>query len=462
MTAPFMLIRLSAAVFAFAASSTFADAPYDPTFAYGAPYYFSFDSANETIAGIASDHNAHVVTTLNLSAGNKEGVTRHLAPLSPSLIIRPAGEGTVDTSFASSGLATDFFSGGSSESRAIAVDYNNRIVVGGSAVGSISCVGGGSREITVFMLVRLLNDGSSSDGQGDWSFGNFGEAFYGDCDHPTAGLAGLAVEGHGDIVAVGTTIQESHERATLIRWTEAGDLDTTFGTAGVANISFGAEESGGAAVAIDSNGRIVAVIQTLISGQKAGVASRYQADGTLDTSFGSDGFTQLPNLEEFGSICCVQTDSQNRIVVAGTITTSLTTESYRADAFVARLTETGAFDHTFGSNGLVFPAGGAPAYAGGLAIDKHDRPVLVGSIASLYLPYGNAATFHLNLDGTPNSAIGSAGIYITPLGFSDTFATSVLIDQEGRPTLGIKAFDSDDRLLPVLVRYDELFGDGMD
>src|SRR2546422_9595991 len=68
-----------------------------------------------------------------------------------------------------------------------------------------------------------------------------------------------------------------------------GDLDPSFGSGGKITTSFGSSDDVGNAVAIQTDGKIVAAGYTTISGSAAFAVARYNPDGTLDAGFGSGG-----------------------------------------------------------------------------------------------------------------------------------------------------------------------------
>src|SRR5215468_11669588 len=78
----------------------------------------------------------------------------------------------------------------------------------------------------------------------------------------------------------------------LARYNTNGTLDTTFGTSGKVTTDFaGADDmpSEPSAVALQSDGKIVVVGQTLVGGFNNFALARYNGNGTLDTSFGTSG-----------------------------------------------------------------------------------------------------------------------------------------------------------------------------
>jgi uncharacterized delta-60 repeat protein len=354
--------RCVAILLAFSSDLAFCEAPVDPTFALGAPYPIQFGSDGAAAAAIARDSVGHLVTATTAfpPSSSKQAVTRHTNAEDPYF------EGILDRDFASNGIATDFFGAGTSDARAIAIDHQDRIVIGGTATAVIACEGGINRVVTVYSLVRLKNRGDSADGQGDWTFGNFGEAIYGDCDHNTEGLARLVVDGDDSVVAIGDTIRGSHEIATLIRWTSEGTIDPTFGIAGIQTINYGTDDTYGVAVALDSTGRIIVAFGTTVGG----VIGRYKSNGSLDTTFGDSGFAQVGALGDLGYLCCTAVDEQDRVLIAGTMGPDLSKDTGRMSAFVMRLREDGIADESFGTHGLAHPYGGLVTSALGLTLDK--------------------------------------------------------------------------------------------
>src|SRR5439155_224687 len=81
-------------------------------------------------------------------------------------------------------------------------------------------------------------------------------------------------------------------------WATAGELDPAFGSGGKVTTPIGSSDDDGAAVAIDSSGRIV------VAGSSSSVTSchgctdfavvRYSSNGTLDTTFNGTGKVITP------------------------------------------------------------------------------------------------------------------------------------------------------------------------
>jgi uncharacterized delta-60 repeat protein len=280
----------------------------------------------------------------------------------------------------------------------------------------------------------------------------------------------LAIDKDDNIVTAGSIIRGTRVEASIIRWTSNGQLDESFGTGGETSAGFMGDATIGTAIAVDQAGRILTAAQaTTDAGTVIGLLARFTSEGNVDTSFASNGYAQLGTIGKsapgyLGSVCCVAIDSRNRAIVAGSIVTAspVDSEASEQSAFVARLNDKGEPDETFGQHGFVYPLSDQMTAASALAIDNKDRPIIGGFVRSAYFPSSETVLAHFNLDGSLNKAVGFGGIYTAEFGFSGGYISSLLIDGMGRPTLTANGEDSDTREVPVLIRYDELFGDGCD
>jgi uncharacterized delta-60 repeat protein len=183
----------------------------------------------------------------------------------------------------------------------------------------------------------------------------------------TPGHLEMAAAPGGKTVVAGAT--------KIVRFLANGKLDTSFGSGGVVSVP---RPSGAvfvlAGVAVDSKGRVLLAGLTrplptnstpdpLLS---SAAVIRYSANGTPDTTFG-DGGTVITNfgiappkagggpyLGDSVGLRDITVDKQNRPVVTGAYVTEIGEGRYTAKStgFVARLTETGAVDGTFGEKGV--------------------------------------------------------------------------------------------------------------
>ena len=128
----------------------------------------------------------------------------------------------------------DFLSGGS-------LTNNSVLPVGGIAASS-------------FAVSRYLGVGST-----DASFGTNGGTATSVPSFTAMATSGLAVQPSGDIVTLGTASHLPLTAFALARYTATGHLDTTFGTNGTVVTSFGVAPVSANGLAIQSDGKIIAV-----------------------------------------------------------------------------------------------------------------------------------------------------------------------------------------------------------
>jgi uncharacterized delta-60 repeat protein len=183
----------------------------------------------------------------------------------------------------------------------------------------------------------------------------------------TPGHLEMAKAPGGKVVVAGAT--------KIVRYLQNGKPDASFGNGGTANVT---SPPGYAfvlaGVAVDSQGRVIlaGLARPLPSNSapdpllSSAVVMRFNANGTPDTSFGNGGTVLTdfglgapkapggPYLGASVGLRDVVVDSQDRPVVTGAYVASIgnSAGSAESEGFVARLTETGAVDQTFGEKGL--------------------------------------------------------------------------------------------------------------
>ncbi|HSA59785.1 MAG TPA: hypothetical protein VLJ37_08890 [bacterium] len=152
----------------------------------------------------------------------------------------------------------------------------------------------------------------------------------------------------------------------------AGDLDASFGSGGKATTDL----SGGAdhinAIALQPDGKIVAVGFASLSGNTDFALARYNPDGSLDATFGSGGKTSL----DFGGrdeADAVVLQPDGKILAAGS---SLGAAS--SDFALARFLSNGAPDTSFNLTGKVTTDFGGADFASGIALQADLNIVVVG------------------------------------------------------------------------------------
>jgi uncharacterized delta-60 repeat protein len=260
------------------------DGTLDPGFGGGLGYVLTNITGNDVIRGLAIQEDGKIVGAGFVHPGPNFAVARYL----PS--------GSLDPTFGDGGrVVTDVQ--GADNARGIALQTDGKIVVVGYASYD-------------FAVLRYLTDGSL-----DQSFGTGGKvitdlgqddvcravAIQDDgkiiCGGYTGDGGGLDPEdGPGSAAAPGTHTGDF----AMVRYLENGSLDPTFGDGGVVISDVGTAEHA-RTIVIQADGKIVLAGHRAepVLGPAGGggtapgdfVIARYLPDGTIDETFGADGWT---------------------------------------------------------------------------------------------------------------------------------------------------------------------------
>ena len=172
-------------------------------------------------------------------------------PFTVGAVTRYNANGRLDTTFGINGQAP-----GVGIPSALVVLSTGKFIVAGTLDSSVQTSG-----ITQgFSLLR-----NNSNGSIDTGFGTLGGVVTPFPGNVFAAAHAVAVQSNGNIVAAGQTSLTNPVSSpgpsdfALARYTAAGQLDTTFGTGGFVTTAFGSSVASVAALAIQTDGKIVAV-----------------------------------------------------------------------------------------------------------------------------------------------------------------------------------------------------------
>jgi uncharacterized delta-60 repeat protein len=336
-----------------------------------------------------------------------------LAPLLAVQMVAPTRHlslGDLDTSFGRGGKVTTGFAGPGEAARAVFVQPDGKIVVGGRA---------GVSHRRDFALVRYNIDGSL-----DRTFGLRGRL------RTDLGgrnrVAALALQPDGKIVAAGTTTLPGADFA-LARYDANGDLDPTFGTGGIVRTDFAGGFDSANALAIQPDGKLV-VAGYAVAEHRVGFALvRYNEDGTIDTTFGSGGKTFTAFSDSPSEIQAVAFLPDGKILAAGF---SSTPSTFGRAFALARYHPNGTLDASFGNGGRVtttFASDDTFAYA--LAMQADGKAVVAGRTG-----VGSETDFALaryNSDGSLDETFGRGGMLTTDLAGHRDIAFAVVAQIDG-------------------------------
>jgi len=242
--------------------------------------------------------------------------------------------GALDTTFGSGGIARTTIADGDT-ARAIAIQSDGKIVVAGESAP----IGG----YADFALVRYLSNGALDN---DFNC----TVFFGTCVAGTGGKVVTAMDtgqdvaralviqpADGKIVVAGQSASASdlNARFALARYLINGALDTGFGTGGKVITPVGDAASWANALALQTDGKLVAAGSATNSGDRNFALARYSPDGGLDTGFGSGGIVTTDfAVDDRAFAVALQADG--KIVAAGCTNCQTGVSSGAEDSVIAR------------------------------------------------------------------------------------------------------------------------------
>jgi uncharacterized delta-60 repeat protein len=320
-----------------------------------------------------------------------------------------------------------------------------------------------------FVLTRYNTDGTV-----DTSFGTNGLVDLQFAHNATS--CSLLIQPDGKIVVGGSAGDEQTlfwfhvTDFALARFNADGSPDTTFGSGGMVSTLFTTttndhtywDMSRIEKIALQADGRIVVVGEVdLIA-----TAARYNADGSLDSTFGTNGIVKLtvPWIQSAVNDLAVQPDG--KILVLGT--------SYGdSEGWLLRLNADGSADPSFSPINPVGVKSTPAAFAlqpdGKILVTMKEWTVFNGVTGDL-LAVGGFALARFNSDGTPDSEFGQAGQVSIPWTTNAEAVMGVMLDRQGRIIVTGWAGTTDDSLQMdshfTLRRFDaegaldNTFGDG--
>ena len=292
----------------------------DPSFGTGGTLTLAPDSGTHRAHALALLPDGRMVVA-GLVGGGDFGVARLLP------------DGTPDSTFGEDGWVTTDFGGGEDEAHAIVLQPDGRIVVGGSS--RFGAADG-------FALARYDADGSP-----DSTFGTDGRVTTGAASGVDR-LAALLLQPDGHLVAVGTGGTEGSLSFALVRYLPSGSLDPAFGAGGLVTTSLGPLDDAATTAVLQPDGRLVVggYTRNREGSFFAFALARYLPDGTPDAGFGTAGVTFTPFPSGFASIYRLALQPDGRLVAVGPARANAPEV-----VALARYDTTGALDPSFGMGG---------------------------------------------------------------------------------------------------------------
>lgn len=277
-----------------------------------------------------------------------------------------------------------------------------------------------------FLTFFLFSGSAFTQTMLDKSFGYYGRVTTIVGKSASIGQA-VVVQVDGKIIVAGySSNQGLNYDFALTRYNTDGTLDSTFGNAGKVTTAIGTLADYGKSVVLQKDGKII-VAGYSSAGLNADFALvRYAANGQLDLSFGKEGkvITAVGNSNDYAKSIALQADG--KIVVAGGSYNGL-----NYDFALVRYNENGLLDNTFGLNGKVTTdIGNSNDNGESVAIDADGKIVLTGY--SCMDADKNIALARYNADGSPDISFNEDGKLTTDIEGAYNAGNSVALQSDGK------------------------------
>ena len=335
--------------------------------------------------------------------------------------------GDLDKTFGNDGKVNVGISGYYDVAKSMALQHDGKIIVVGYGKEALISPKGLS-------MTRYLQNGEM-----DFEFGNYGVN-----QRVTTDLEGeaysVAIQKDNKIVITGYTIspETNNENITLLRFTENGYIDQSFGNKGLIVTEISDKKDESQSVVIQQDGKIVVLGSTDHEPTTDIVLIRYDENGSIDYSFGINGIviTDIKSSMDIGKSIAIQRDGK-LIVSAFTYVGN--------DFFMTllRYNTNGDLDPTFGKSGFVVTDINTKRGKMDLALQNDGKIILVGP--SEVENSHHFTVLRFNNNGSLDKSFGRNGVTKTIIGnYSE--AESVALDLNGNivvagtTELGIEQF----------------------
>jgi len=333
-------------------------------------------------------------------------------------------DGSLDSAFGLNGKVTTIFNPtNAANALAVQVQPDGKIVAAGDVDNGKF---GYESALTDFALARYTTNGSL-----DASFGSGGKVMtpVGQDDVAFA----LALQPDGKIVTAGRSLQGLYDYFAVVRYTTNGALDTSFGGTGKVTTLVAGGESDAYGIAIQPDAKIIAAGYAEVGSNTNFALVRFLTNGALDTTFGSSGAVTTDFGGGISAAQAVAIQSDGKILAAGSATVG------GVNAFaLARYLTNGTLDTSFGMGGKVTTQFGVSNDIAFAVAELQNGKILAAGWSEQPV-FFQCAIARYNPDGSLDSSFGSGGKTIIGFADGSDSVNALVLDQIGRAILGANA-----------------------
>ncbi|MBI5779043.1 MAG: hypothetical protein HZA49_06265 [Planctomycetes bacterium] len=236
----------------------------------------------------------------------------------------------------------------------------------------------------------------------------------------------LVLQADEKIIAAGATNNVADSDFAMVRYNTNGTLDTTFDTDGIVTTTIGSNYENIFALVLQPDGKIIAAGDANNGGDDDFALARYNTNGTLDTTFDTDGIVTTTIGSSHEDIFALALQTDGRILVTGSIWNGT-----NDDIVLVRYTAAGALDTTFGANGVVITIiGGGYENAQALSLQADGRILVAGRAWTGV--NDDFIVVRYTAAGELDASFGADGIVTTDIGSGDDYAKAMTLQPDNK------------------------------
>ena len=280
------------------------------------------------------------------------------------------------------------------------------------------------KNFTTILIILAINFSifSQAPGTPDASFGINGTVIS-TIGNGLSWCNSIQIQNDEKIIAAGHSLNNGYTVNTLVRYNADGSMDNSFGTNGIVTFFVG-QQSWINDIVLRNDGKILtAGVSKINDSTYNWTVSRYYTDGAPDLTFGNNGCAFV-NVENSSLLYNMETQSNGKIVVTG-----YSTNGVQMGISCARFLSDGSLDSDFGNGGISivkYPES-PDVEAWAMKLDASDRIVTTGMFADLGMGRNKIAVNRFLSTGIPDSTFGLNGMVVTSLGNTDDFGNALAI-----------------------------------
>ncbi|MCA1624575.1 MAG: FG-GAP-like repeat-containing protein [Acidobacteria bacterium] len=292
-----------------------------------------------------------------LVTGNRYILSSETASL---VIYRYTANGTLDASFGTNGVITTSVGGYLSEQR-IVLQPDGKFVV--------ACENYIYQSFYEVAVVRYNPNGTL-----DITFGTGGVTRT-SIGNRELRVREILVQTDGKLLVAGFRFASPID-SVVLRYNPNGTLDNSFGANGIVQTNIDNQSTYVRGMALQPDGKIIVNGYSYRSSPWISFIARYNTNGTLDNTFGANGIVRITEFPLIGYALAIQ--QNGKILTAG---------QGNSNFAISRYNSNGTIDTSFGTNGVIItPIGSIQNYITSIALQTDGKIIAVGGVKRFASP----------------------------------------------------------------------------